>query len=156
MSWVRQFIVRAVTAAWEAIVLGTLAAYYIAESTVINFTPWFLRTHKSLKGKVVLITGGAGGLGQELALRLARVKAKVVVWDINEKGLYIHGVPELSIKASRNNVSMCILIIQGVPEVNGIHVTADFLGQKQWPSYEVCNPCFKKKSIPVSKLKKNF
>lgn len=45
-----------------------------------------MRTQRSLKGKVVLVTGGAGGVGQELAIRLARIKAKVVIWDVNEKG----------------------------------------------------------------------
>ncbi|KAJ8979390.1 hypothetical protein NQ317_015819 [Molorchus minor] len=35
----------------------------------------------------LLVTGGAGGVGQELVLRLAREGAKVVVWDLNEKAL---------------------------------------------------------------------
>ncbi|KAJ8946339.1 hypothetical protein NQ318_004229 [Aromia moschata] len=38
-------------------------------------------------GRVVLVTGGAGGVGQELVLRLAREDAKVAVWDVNEKAL---------------------------------------------------------------------
>lgn len=42
---------------------------------------------KTLRGKVILVTGGAGGVGQELALRLARFKARVVIWDNNEKAL---------------------------------------------------------------------
>lgn len=86
MLSIRNFVLWCILAAWEGAVLSILAAYYVAESTIYNFTPWFLRSRKSLKGKVIVITGGAGGLGQELALRLARIKARVVVWDNNEKG----------------------------------------------------------------------
>lgn len=86
MDWFRQFLIRVVTLIWEMIVISTLTVYYFTETFVLTLTPSFLRTEKSLKGKVVVITGGAGGVGQELALRLARNKARVVVWDINEKG----------------------------------------------------------------------
>ncbi|XP_019871759.1 short-chain dehydrogenase/reductase family 16C member 6 [Aethina tumida] len=71
----------------EMTILCTLAIYYITEAVILTFTPSFLRAQKSLKGKVVLVTGGAGGVGQELALRLARCKARVVVWDNNEKAM---------------------------------------------------------------------
>lgn len=87
MLYIQNFILWCVLAAWEGTLLSTLTAYYVTESIIYNITPWFLRSRKSLKGKVVVITGGAGGLGQELALRLARIKARVVVWDNNEKGL---------------------------------------------------------------------
>jgi len=41
----------------------------------------------SLENKVVLITGAAGGLGAALALSFAAERARVVLCDINEKGL---------------------------------------------------------------------
>jgi NAD(P)-dependent dehydrogenase (short-subunit alcohol dehydrogenase family) len=34
----------------------------------------------------VLITGGAGGVGQHLALKFAKLKSKIVIWDINQDG----------------------------------------------------------------------
>lgn len=86
MDWMKQLVLRVVSFFWELVVIGWLAAYYMTEAVILYFTPSFLRTEKSLKGKVVVITGGAGGVGQELAVRLARNNAKVVVWDINEKG----------------------------------------------------------------------
>lgn len=70
----------------EFVVLSFLSIYYIAEALIQSLTPPFLRHEKNLEGKVVLVTGGAGGVGQELALRLAREGAKVVIWDVNEKG----------------------------------------------------------------------
>ncbi|XP_045500223.1 estradiol 17-beta-dehydrogenase 11-like [Colias croceus] len=42
---------------------------------------------KDLKGRIALITGGGGGLGSLIALRLARLGCVVVLWDINKQGL---------------------------------------------------------------------
>lgn len=35
---------------------------------------------------MVLITGGAGGVGRELAIRFAEKNAVVVIWDLNAEG----------------------------------------------------------------------
>lgn len=43
---------------------------------------------KDLKGQIALITGGGGGLGSLIALRLARLGCVVVLWDINRQGQY--------------------------------------------------------------------
>ncbi|XP_066587500.1 short-chain dehydrogenase/reductase family 16C member 6-like [Prorops nasuta] len=42
---------------------------------------------KSIDGEIALVTGGAGGLGRLLSLRLANLGAIVVVWDINKDGI---------------------------------------------------------------------
>jgi len=59
---------------------------------------------KKINDKIVLITGGASGIGKLMAFAFAEKKAKVVVWDINddaiktvedearEKGLPIYGM----------------------------------------------------------------
>lgn len=86
IDWMKQITLRVIAFFWELTVVGFLAAYYIAESIALTFTPSFMRTEKTLRNKVIVITGGAGGVGQELAVRLARNRAKVVIWDINEKG----------------------------------------------------------------------
>jgi len=41
---------------------------------------------KSINGEIALVTGGGGGLGRLLSLRLANLGAIVIVWDINETG----------------------------------------------------------------------
>lgn len=41
---------------------------------------------KKLDGEVVLVTGGAGGIGRLVALRLAKLNATLVLWDVNVKG----------------------------------------------------------------------
>lgn len=42
---------------------------------------------KDLKGFVAVVTGGGGGLGSLISLRLARLGCTVVLWDINKQGL---------------------------------------------------------------------
>lgn len=39
-----------------------------------------------MENQVVLITGGAGGVGRELAIRFAEKNAVVVIWDLNAEG----------------------------------------------------------------------
>ena len=58
---------------------------------------------KDIRGSIVLITGGASGIGKLMALAYAEKQAKVIIWDINgsaiktveneaqEKGLFIKG-----------------------------------------------------------------
>lgn len=42
-----------------------------------------------MTGQVVLITGGGGGVGVNLARNFAKLNARVVIWDINAEGMYI-------------------------------------------------------------------
>lgn len=42
---------------------------------------------KDLKGGIAVVTGGGGGLGSLIALRLARLGCTIVLWDINKQGL---------------------------------------------------------------------
>lgn len=65
-----------------------LSCYYILESLFWTLVPNILRPMKSLKDDIVLVTGGAGGVGKQLAIKLARLGAKVVLWDINKEGKY--------------------------------------------------------------------
>jgi all-trans-retinol dehydrogenase (NAD+) len=59
---------------------------------------------KNVTGKIILVTGGAGGIGRLISMDFANRGAKVIVWDINtaalkamedegrEKGLFIRGM----------------------------------------------------------------
>jgi len=41
---------------------------------------------KSIEGDIVLITGGGSGIGRLMALRLSKLGAIIVTWDVNTKG----------------------------------------------------------------------
>ncbi|KAK2584329.1 hypothetical protein KPH14_006720 [Odynerus spinipes] len=63
-----------------------LSIMAIVESIVRMFIPLKYKM-KDISGEVALVTGGAGGLGRLLALRLANLDAIVVVWDIDKNGV---------------------------------------------------------------------
>jgi NAD(P)-dependent dehydrogenase (short-subunit alcohol dehydrogenase family) len=44
---------------------------------------------KLVKNQLVLVTGGAGGIGRLMALGFARRGARVAVWDVNEESLKV-------------------------------------------------------------------
>ena len=41
---------------------------------------------KSIRGQIVLITGGGSGIGRLMAMKLAKAGAVIVTWDVNTKG----------------------------------------------------------------------
>lgn len=63
-----------------------IALGIIVQSIVRACLPKSYRKMKDLSGQNVLITGGGGGLGRLLALRLASQGAKIIVWDVNQEG----------------------------------------------------------------------
>lgn len=52
-------------------------------------TFFFVYFSQDVSGQVVLITGGGGGVGANLAKNFAKLNAKVVIWDINKDGKYV-------------------------------------------------------------------
>jgi len=42
---------------------------------------------KNIKDKLILITGGASGIGQLMAFAFAEKQAKVIIWDINDRAI---------------------------------------------------------------------
>lgn len=58
--------------------------------TPFYFQDWYYRAfgfpEQILRGELALVTGGGGGLGKLLALRLAKLGVDIVIWDINQEG----------------------------------------------------------------------
>ncbi|XP_011864301.1 PREDICTED: short-chain dehydrogenase/reductase family 16C member 6 isoform X2 [Vollenhovia emeryi] len=70
----------------EVIVFLLLSIFAILDGVIRSFIPKRYKM-KSINGEIALVTGGGGGLGRLLSLRLANLGAIVVVWDINEAGI---------------------------------------------------------------------
>lgn len=60
----------------------------IIRTILLCFIPKSYLKVKNLNGEIILITGGGGGIGRLLALRVARLNAKVIVWDIFDEGTF--------------------------------------------------------------------
>jgi all-trans-retinol dehydrogenase (NAD+) len=61
--------------------------YYTLESLVLFCVPKSFRKGKDITGETALVTGAGSGIGRLIAIRLARLGAKVVLWDVNKAGL---------------------------------------------------------------------
>lgn len=62
-----------------------LAVVSIVEGIIKSLIPMKYRM-KNIDGEIALVTGGGGGLGRLIALRLANLGAIVVIWDVNKAG----------------------------------------------------------------------
>jgi NAD(P)-dependent dehydrogenase (short-subunit alcohol dehydrogenase family) len=59
-----------------------------------------------MSGKVAVVTGGASGMGQITARRLARQGAKVAIFDVNDKGLQDTAAESPNITAFHCDISI--------------------------------------------------
>ncbi|XP_036884461.1 epidermal retinol dehydrogenase 2 [Sturnira hondurensis] len=63
------------------IILGK-SLFVLMETMVFTVIP---KPRKNVAGEIILITGAGSGLGRLLALKFARLKAVVVLWDVNKE-----------------------------------------------------------------------
>lgn len=68
------------------IVGTTIALFYLIKAILLFFVPKCLR-FKDVSQDIVLITGGASGLGRLMAMKFAKLGSTVVIWDLNLAGL---------------------------------------------------------------------
>ncbi|XP_055345535.1 epidermal retinol dehydrogenase 2-like [Paramacrobiotus metropolitanus] len=70
------------------IILALLEVVYAyLEALIFLILPTRFRKHKSIAGEIALVTGAGSGIGRLMALRLSRLGASLVLWDVSEAGL---------------------------------------------------------------------
>lgn len=47
------------------------------------------RPEQKLQGELALVTGGGGGLGRLISLRLSKLGVDIVIWDIKQEGIFL-------------------------------------------------------------------
>ncbi|XP_068949784.1 estradiol 17-beta-dehydrogenase 11 [Petaurus breviceps papuanus] len=68
----------------QLLLLLPILIFSILESFVKLFIP---KKRKSVSGEIVLITGAGHGIGRLTAYEFAKLKSKLVLWDINKHGI---------------------------------------------------------------------
>lgn len=89
---------------YDFLLFTGMAIIYISEAIILTFIPRRYRV-KSVKGEIALITGGAGGIGRLIAIKLANLGAHVVIWDINKTGKSKYS---LILKKEKNINYLCL------------------------------------------------
>ena len=98
---------RALLAFLANLVVGlTLATYYCFKAILLFFVPKCLRS-KDVSKDIVLITGGASGLGRLMALKFAKLGSTVVIWDLNLAGLEETRKLVEELRSKRDKVGKC-------------------------------------------------
>ncbi|KAL3889778.1 hypothetical protein ACJMK2_002106 [Sinanodonta woodiana] len=69
----------------ETLITFILCLYYQIVAIIKAFLPTSVQG-KSINGETVLITGAGSGIGRCMAIRFAKLGARLVLWDINEAG----------------------------------------------------------------------
>ncbi|XP_055386383.1 short-chain dehydrogenase/reductase family 16C member 6 [Condylostylus longicornis] len=78
---------RIISFIYDLLIFGLKSIFFILEAIYLSILPDRWRKEKDVSGKVVLITGGGGGVGRYLALNFAKLNSRVVIWDINSEAI---------------------------------------------------------------------
>lgn len=106
-----------------------IALWYLLKAIFLFFIPKCLR-FKDISNDIVLVTGGASGLGRLFAIKLAQRGAKVIIWDLNLAGLEetVKMIEEL--RSKKDNVGKCYLYQVDITNRSAVYATAERIKQE--------------------------
>lgn len=87
----------------------------------------------SLESKTILITGGAGGIGSEVARVCSKLGAKIILTDIREDALAVAlssltpGSENVAIKADLTDATELQSLVDQIPEIDGFVCNAGIM-----------------------------
>lgn len=107
----------------------TISLWYMIKAIFLFFIPKCLR-FKDVSNDIVLITGGASGLGRLMAIRFAKLGAKVVIWDLNLAGLEETAKMIEELRSKRENVGKCHYYQVDISNRFGVYAAAERVKQE--------------------------
>lgn len=106
-----------------------IALYYMLKALVLFFVPKCLR-FKDVSNDIVLITGGASGLGRLMAIAFAKRGATVVVWDLNAAGLEETKKMVEELRSKKESVGRCFHYTVDISDRFKVYAAAERVRQE--------------------------
>jgi len=108
---------------------SAIATWYLIKAILLFFIPKCLR-FKDVSNDIVLITGGASGLGRLMAIKFAKRGAKVIIWDLNVAGLEETAKMIEELRSKRDNVGKCHHYQVDISNRANVYATAERIKQE--------------------------
>ncbi|KAG9510510.1 Short-chain dehydrogenase/reductase family 16C member 6, partial [Fragariocoptes setiger] len=103
--------------------------WFILKAIVLFFVPKCLR-YKDVSNEIVLITGGASGLGRLMAIKFAKLGARVIIWDVNMSGLEETAKLIEQLRSEKDNVGQCHIYRIDITDREAVYSTAKLIEQQ--------------------------
>ena len=107
----------------------TIATYYVLKAIVLLFIPKCFY-FKDISEDIVLVTGGASGIGRLMAIRFAKHGAKVVIWDLNLAGLEETRKMIEELRSKREKVGKCFHYQVDIADRHKVYAAAERVRQE--------------------------
>lgn len=106
-----------------------IALWYLLKAIFLYFVPKCLR-FKDISNEIILITGGASGLGRLFAIKLAKRGARVIIWDVNLSGLEETAKMIEELRSKKDNVGQCHIYQIDITNRANVYATAERIMQE--------------------------
>ncbi|XP_055295475.1 short-chain dehydrogenase/reductase family 16C member 6 [Sitodiplosis mosellana] len=101
---------------WDVIVFLSISIGYIFQDL---FYRVFGFPEQKLQGELALVTGGGGGLGRLISLRLSKLGVDIVIWDIKQEGI------DETVEMIRANGGTCVGYKVDISKKEEVYKAAD-------------------------------